>query len=478
MAAGGLVLLASAVAAQALEPAPGSGETPHRRVATPADSSGDETITIPLGELKILPSDGKITRIAVGNGKVVSATTVDNRQLLLIAEQIGGTQIMVWSSKGMRAFRVRVVHPQFASARGLLQEIVNRNSGLKLEEVDSRLVVTGIAHTPVIEQLQKVASDIPGVLVNVQADQGSAATQSVLFRLHFIEVKKSLLENIGIQWSSSMNGPVFGVQGSRRSGIYHNLPDAPASTNLLDESRQQFYSVGGRNQGAFFGIASALASRINLAVTDGDARILASPELTAKSGGQASLQVGGEVPIPMSGALGAAGMDFKPYGILFKIAPVVDSNGIITAKLATELSQIDPSISVQGVPGFLTRSTSTEISVKAGEVFALSGLLSGDLSNAIDKVPGLGNIPVLGRLFSSDDYRNQRTDLVVLVETEIINNGAGMANEVLQRGQRNIQEFQQISQQRTSSGGRKPLELEQNKKFAVVPMKQPASGDR
>jgi pilus assembly protein CpaC len=367
---------------------------------------------------------------------------------------------MVWSSQGTRTFRVHVVHPQFASARNLLQEIVERNNGLRLKETESRLVVTGIAHAPVITQLQTIASDVPGILINVQPDQGAVAAQSVLFRLHFVEVRKSLLENIGIQWNRSMNGPAVGVQGSRRSGVYQNVTPADANTNLLEDGRP-FYSVAGRNTGAFFGIASALSSRINLGVTDGDVRVLASPELTAKSGGQAKLQVGGEVPIPMAGAFGATNVEFKPYGVLFNIAPTVDVNGNITAKLATELSQIDPSVTVQGIPGFLTRATSTEISVKSGDVFALSGLLSGELSNSIEKIPALGNIPVLGRLFSSDDYRNQRTDLVVLVETEIINNGAGMQEDLLQRGKRNVEEFRDLSQQRTSSGGRRPLDRNQ-----------------
>lgn len=417
----------------------------------------DQPIIIPLGELKTLPIGKKITRIAVGNGKIVSTTTIGNN-LLLIAEQIGSTQIMVWSSGGTRTFWVQTVHPQFAAARSLLQEIVNHNSGLKLQEVNSRLVVTGIAHTPVISQLENIAANLPDTLINVQPDQGSAATQSVLFRLHFIEVKKSFLQNIGVQWGSSMSGPVFGVQAARGNGIYRNIMPYDGTTNLLEDGHQ-FYNVEGRTSGAFVGLASVLNSSIKLGVTDGDVRVLASPELTAKSGGQANLEVGGEVPIPVSGAFGSTSVEFKPYGVLMKIQPTVDVDGVITAKISTELSQIDPAVSVQGIPGFLTRSSSTEISVQAGDVFVISGLLNGELSNSIDKVPGLANIPIIGRLFSSDDYRNQRSDLVVLVETELINKGTGMANDILQRGQRNMQQFQALSRQNTSSGGRHPLEL-------------------
>ena len=85
--------------------------------------------------------------------------------------------------------------------------------------------------------------------------------------------------------------------------------------------------------------------------------------------------------------------------------------------------------------------TSTEISVRPGEMVALSGLVNSELSNAIDKVPGLGNVPVLGRLFRSDDFRNKRTDLVVLLEPEIVASGEGMADRLKQRGMDGTKEF-------------------------------------
>jgi pilus assembly protein CpaC len=148
------------------------------------------------------------------------------------------------------------------------------------------------------------------------------------------------------------------------------------------------------------------------------------------------------VPIPLAGAFGTQTVEFKPYGIIFNIEPVIGANDVIMAKISTELSQIDPAVSVGGIPGFLTRMTSTEISVRPGEMVALSGLVNSELSNAIDKVPGLGNVPVLGRLFRSDDFRNKRTDLVVLLEPEIVASGEGMADRLRQRGVDGTKEFE------------------------------------
>ena len=154
------------------------------------------------------------------------------------------------------------------------------------------------------------------------------------------------------------------------------------------------------------------------------------------------LQAGGEVPIPLAGAFGATTVEFKPYGLLFSVEPQIDADNTITAKLSTELSQIDPSVSVQGIPGFITRNTSTELSIKPGEVVALSGLINSELSNAIDRVPALSRIPLFGRLFRSDDFRSKKTELVVFVEAEIIQAGDGLAKQLTTRGQDLQREFE------------------------------------
>jgi len=266
--------------------------------------------------------------------------------------------------------------------------------------------------------------------------------RSVLFRLHFVEVNKALLEKIGIQWSKEANGPTVAAQGvALQEKLYRGIPPAKEGDNLLAPV-PPFVTRNGHSTGLFFGLATSIASRLNLGQSDGDARVLASPELTAKSGGKARLQVGGEIPIPLAGAFGTQTVEFKPYGIIFSIEPTIDMGDVITAKLSTELSQIDPAITVAGIPAFLTRSTSTEISVKPGEMVALSGLINSELSSAIDKVPGLGNIPILGRLFRSDDFRSKRSDLVVLLQPEIITAGQGMAEEVRLRGADNKAEFE------------------------------------
>ena len=405
-----------------------------------------QPVGLALGEIRMLPIQGKVRRIAVGNGSFVSATTVDSN-LMLIGEQVGTTMLMVWSEGNVYSFQVRVLPSDFAATRRIVDNVLKGAGGVTVEEVDSKLVISGVVHRAILDRLLVTVKDVPGVVLNVRADEGSPLVRSVLFRLHFVEVNKSLLEKIGVQWSKEANGPAFAAQGiAIREGIYRNIPPAKEGENLLSPV-PPFVTQNGRTSGIFLGLATSIASRINLGVSQGDARILASPELTAKSGGKARLQVGGEIPIPLAGAFGTQTVEFKPYGIIFSIEPVIDGSDIITAKLSTELSQIDPAVTVAGIPGFLTRSTSTEISVRPGEMIALSGLVNSELSNAIDKVPGIGNIPIFGRLFRSDDFRNKRSDLVVLLEPEIITLGEGMAGQVRQRGVDNTREFEKKVEQ-------------------------------
>lgn len=414
-----------------------------------------QPLVMALGEVKLLPMRTKVRRVALGSGSVISATTVE-QNLLLIGEQVGDTSLLVWTGNTVQTYKVQVVPRDLAAVRAKVDALVGEEKGIKITQVGPELVLSGVAHKLVLDKLNAALSDTPGVVNNIQEDQGLAFTRSVLFRLHFVEINRSLLENIGIDWDGEAMGPTIGLRGvGRNTGIFKNIPETGGSDNLLDPN-PGFTRRNGTNHGFFFGLASTIGSRLKLAIADGDARVLATPELTARSGGKARLQVGGEVPIPLAGAFGTTTVEFKPYGMLFSIEPHIDANDIITAKLSTELSQIDPSVSVAGIPGFVTRNTSSDISVKPGEVVALSGLVNAELANAIDRVPALSKIPLFGRLFRSDDFRNRKTELVVFVESEIVNAGDGLAGALRERGEQGRREFEEKVKQAGKPSGELP----------------------
>ena len=434
-----LTLVASALLlAPALTPALAAKTVKPPRPAL--DYRATEPLTLAAGDIRLLPVAGKVVRVALGSGNLLSTTTVDGK-LLLIAEQVGTTTLLVWTDTTVHAWRVQVVPRDLLEVRAKVDALTRGMAGVQVEQVGAELVLGGVAHKDVLQRLTTSLAGTPNIVFNVREDQGTSHTRSVLFRLHFVEVKRSLLEQIGINWAKSANGPVLGLTGvARATGVYKDGRQREAGDDLL-AAVPPFRQIGSARDGAFLGLATTITSRLNLGISNGDVRLLASPELTAKSGGKARLQVGGEVPIPLAGAFGATTVEFKPYGIILAIEPQIDAADVITAKISTELSQIDPAVSVAGIPGFITRSTATEVSLKAGEMIALSGLVNSEMSTAIDRVPALSRIPILGRLFRSDDFRTNRTELVVLLEPEIIAPGDGLAQQLRQRGEAHIGTF-------------------------------------
>jgi pilus assembly protein CpaC len=113
-------------------------------------------------------------------------------------------------------------------------------------------------------------------------------------------------------------------------------------------------------------------------------------------------------------------VEYKDYGIKLHVEPLVNAEGDISAKIETEISKIDPAVVVAGFPGFLTRRGNTELNVHEGDTIVISGLVDANAAKTIDKVPGVGQIPVLGELFRSRAFQANRTDLVVFVTPYVI----------------------------------------------------------
>lgn len=167
-------------------------------------------------------------------------------------------------------------------------------------------------------------------------------------------------------------------------------------------------------------MSSTITSKINFLSSNGDAVTLAEPTLNCINGGQATFLAGGEVPYPVTGANGQVTVEFKEYGIKLNISPRVDAQGNISTSILSEISQLDQAVSVMGAPGLLTRRTQTQVNVVTGETIVLSGLLSAEQSNDLSELPGLGRLPVIGKLFGSEGFRKNLTELVIFVTPELI----------------------------------------------------------
>jgi pilus assembly protein CpaC len=167
-----------------------------------------------------------------------------------------------------------------------------------------------------------------------------------------------------------------------------------------------------------------LISSLDLAEVDGLVTTLAEPNLTALSGETASFLAGGEFPIPISQSLGTVSIEYKQYGVGLAFSPIVLEDGRIQMRVRPEVSELsnEGSIRLNGftVPALTVRRTETTVELGSGQSFMIAGLLSNNSQNSIDKTPGVGDVPILGSLFRSTNFRREETELVVVVTPYLV----------------------------------------------------------
>jgi pilus assembly protein CpaC len=189
--------------------------------------------------------------------------------------------------------------------------------------------------------------------------------------------------------------------------------------------------VGGQS----FRNINPLRARLDALYQTGAARLLSNPRTTVNTGRLASFQVGGQVPIPALSTVGAngttTGIVFKDFGIIVKVMPSANPDGVVTMRIYTEVSQPDFANSVtppgggSPVPGFSRRSSVTEVTVPPGGTVALSGLIQNDITRVVSRIPVLSRIPILGALFQSKRFQKNETELVIFVAPRVLPNPLG-----------------------------------------------------
>lgn len=412
----------------------------------PAAATDGGLISMFHGEVRTLPT-GKVARVAVGNGRLLTTNVLEN-EIVLLAEAAGDTSLFIWLKDGsLRKYAVRISPADVAETVAQVRKILSAIPGMRVEQVGSHAVVTGATSKANLQLISNAVGKFPQVL-NMAREEDITMRKMVYLKVQLIEFRRSAFENLGIQWQQSMTGPAAGFAWdlvtsggftARQSdpGLAAAVPGRSSPNALPGTAAPILPGLPPRVSPpvGYLGIATSITSRINLAVTNGDAYILATPELSTRSGGEAKFLAGGQIPIvtPASG-LNPASVTYKDYGIKLTIKPVADADSNIVATIQTEVSSIDPATTVQGNPGFLTRQTDSEINVKTGQTIVMSGLVNADLSNQVDKLPWLGDLPILGNLFRSTNFRNNRSDLVVFVTPQVFDPNTTLNRERIEKG--------------------------------------------
>ncbi len=387
----------------------------------PAETRNSEILMF-VGEVKTLNVD-RIHRIAVGNGKLFTTSVLGNKELLLIAEAAGDSSLVIWSDSNRKTiYTVRISPRDAGDAHRNVKAMLGDIAGIQVTPVGPNVIISGAASKENLARIGTAVKMYPQATSLVREEEVSMK-KMIYMKVQIIEMKKSVLENIGLQWPGSAAGPMLGFAGNFGS-------DRPQTQGAL----KGILPMPNSGLLTYLGLSTLINTTINLAKNNGDVYTLAEPELSARSGGEAKFLAGGQIPLPATSALGGGSVEFKDYGIRLAIKPIADDNGNIIASIKTEISSIDSSVQVQGIPGFLTRQSETEINVKNGQTIVMSGLVNTEMSNDATKVPGIGNVPVLGRLFRSDSFRSGRTDLVILVTPTISDPSSTINRERIDKG--------------------------------------------
>jgi pilus assembly protein CpaC len=377
-------------------------------------------ITLSVGQAHVL-NEPNVKRIAVGNGKILQATALDSKQILVIPEAPGESTLHLWNRNGTERLVIVQVVP--SDANRLLAEItamIGNTPGALARIVGDKVVLEG---NNLSEQsaakLQEIGKRYPNI-INLVSKVGVERMIGIDVRM--VEIKRDVLQNIGVKWAPEAQGPNFGIIGDlhRSTGVQPGgVADGVVGAAIA--RRVPPFRIN-------FSLLSNITSMIKLLEQNGDAVVLAEPRLSCRSGGEARFIAGGELPIPQSAGLGQVSVSFKEYGVKFEVKPVANDSGIISAKIASEISSINFDVMIKDIPGLTKRRAETEVNLRENETLVIAGLVTDEMSRHIDRVPALGDVPILGRLFRSKQFRENQTEMIVLITPRFVSGDINEAN--------------------------------------------------
>jgi pilus assembly protein CpaC len=411
-----LVFFASgAVLAQA----PPAGAQP--AAGTSQDSTND--LSLAVGKSVVLDLARPVTRIVVGAGGFAEAQAVSPTQILLNGKAPGETSLIIWDQTGGRQFFNVSVRPSSFGSNdildGLRRELraelpgqnvrISQNNGV----IFLRGTVTNLNSSDRAVMIASTAGKVVNLLnVNVPAPE-----PQILLKVRFASVDRNRLKQLGISFASSGLGNTIGaISTSQFGGINVSGTGTfiPGTNNIF---------------GIYPGIG--LGASIQALENKGVAEVLAEPNVLAKNGHQASFLAGGEYPYPVaqSGSTGGAAppitIQYKQFGVLLAFIPTITNRGTIRLQVAPEVSALDyaNAVNIGGatVPALTIRRVKTEVELADGQSFIIGGLLDNRETENFQKIPFIGDIPILGKFFQSMQRTRTNTELIVTVTPELVN---------------------------------------------------------
>lgn len=369
----------------------------------------EQLLQMQAGEVRVLAIPD-VARVAVGDGHVVNAITTEEKEVIVFARNEGSSALQIWSSQGLRhRYQVEVAPEGARQTQAELKAVLGRIPNAQVSVVGDKLLVEGSNLSDSDRKRVEALTRRYPQLVDFTSVIGW--DRMVLLDVQVVEVPTSQLQELGVRWDTETTGGLGA--GVAWEGASRGIEIRPAEAPLA-----MAFPAG--IAAGYFGANALLSAKIRLLAQTGDAVVLAQPQLLARSGATAEFLAGGEVPYSTVDANGNTNTSFKPYGVSLKITPQVEANGAIRSRLEVEVSSIDTALSIPTGPSLKTRRAATEFNVLSGQTLVLAGFISRELSSNVSKVPGLGDIPVLGELFKSERFQRQETELAIFVTPVVV----------------------------------------------------------
>lgn len=420
----GLCSLLSAICAEPILQAQAS-QPPAAADSAGKDQSNDLAVTV--GKSALVDFTKPVIRVAIGLGDIAEATAVSPTEVMVNGKTTGTTSLIVWEQGGERQFFNVIVHPSHAAMddniTALRRELKVALAGQNITAVSEnnliflRGTVNDLASS---ERAVQIASGA-GKVVNLLYVAVPQAPQQILLKVRFASVDRSLTNQLGLN--------LFSTGATNTLGTVSTGQFSPPTVSLPSSSSPAIATVSNALNLFFFRPDLNLGATIEALESQGLVQTLAEPNVLAEDGKQASFLAGGEYPYPIvQGTTGGTGatvtIQFKEYGVRLNFIPTITPRGTIRLQVAPEVSALDftNAITLSGftVPAITVRKVKTEVELREGQSFAIGGLLDNRESQTFQKIPFIGSIPILGKLFQSIQKSRTNTELIVIVTPELV----------------------------------------------------------
>jgi pilus assembly protein CpaC len=367
----------------------------------------------------------------VGSPEIADVLPMSDHSLYIQGKKVGTTNLSVFD-QGMHL--ITVLDLEVVVDTGNLREKIQSSTGsrgIRVSSSNGQIVLSGQANDAVsADRAISVAKGFaPNGVINAMS---VAPAQQVLLKVRFLEASRDAGRQLGVNWFEANGAGTRGVNigqgalvgGTPTRATPGGIPLIQTAGTLVGTANQPFGVVLANivNGG------NSIDVLVTALETQGLIRRLAEPNLMALSGDTARFLAGGEFPVPIaatsSNGLVTPTIEFKPFGVRLSFTPTVLANGIINLRIAPEVSELDfaNAVTISGttVPSLVKRDALTTVELRAGQSFAIAGLLqANDLRNR-SQIPWIGSVPVLGALFSSVGYQKHETDLVIIVTPHLV----------------------------------------------------------